>query len=356
MRRIIVLCLIFLLPLTAAGAGRALRSTYDLALRYNFDNYEFDRGGNEYLRSRTINAFNFALVGGLDMRESSAVSHLFRAGISCTKDMGSRDIAPELLAYYSFNYAFSGSTVLQGVFGIYPSDYSEEEYSRAFVSDSLRFYDRAYEGMMFKLKTEHSYSELWLDWMGMHGQSVRERFRVVGATSWKPWSFFKIGADFSMYHFAGSVETPGVVDNILASPYVKLDFSTLAGMRELSLKASMLAGYQRDRKFGTGTLLPLGGELELRARYRRLGLDNVFYAGGDLMPFYDNTAYGKKYGNTLYFGSPFYRASLYDRMELYFAPYISRRLDFRISAVFHFAASEIPYQGTQQMLTLLYRL
>ena len=343
---------------------------YNAQFKYYFDNYEFDRGGNAYLHSMTINAVNVRLLGGWERNERE-VSHDLKLGFALRKDMGqgSGVYAPVVAdnpdtwallntfyAYYGFTCRTGPGSYVKGWFGVYPSDLCGEEYSRAFVSDSLRFYDDAYEGMLFQFASRHTWAELWLDWMGLHGTGSRERFRVAGAFRYRPWKWLQTGIDASMYHFAGSTTTPGVVDNILANPYVKADFGPALGIRELSLKAGALLGYQRDRRFGSGTILPAGGEIVLRGRVSSFGLDNTFYFGDDQMPLYDNTAYGHRYAADLYFGSPFYRCGLFDRLEVFYAPRISSRLDLKISAVFHFADDNVPYQGTQQILSIRYSL
>ena len=60
-----LLTLIVPILCTFALSARSPRTGYDLAVRYNFDNMEFDRGGNEFLHSMTLNAVNLFVTGGL---------------------------------------------------------------------------------------------------------------------------------------------------------------------------------------------------------------------------------------------------------------------------------------------------
>ena len=73
-----LLTLIVPILCTFALSARSPRTGYDLAVRYNFDNMEFDRGGNEFLHSMTLNAVNLFVTGGFDFQESNLpgrVSH-----------------------------------------------------------------------------------------------------------------------------------------------------------------------------------------------------------------------------------------------------------------------------------------
>lgn len=359
------------LTLSLCFCANAQKFVHEEDFSYRFDNREFDRGDNLYMNSMTINAFNARIMGGLKWSDLYSTQRLM-GGFTLQKDMGQgtyvydrRNGSPdtwalfkEMLFFYEFDRhlnLFSHAHV-RGAFGVYPSSLCTEDYSQAFVSDSLKFYDTSYEGMMFSYASRRAHAEIALDWMGLKDTLSRERFRVFGGARYRVCRYCDAGLHFSMYHFAGSRLTPGVVDNVLLNPFVRADVGSLVGLNELSLKAGMLVGYQRERKFEDVKRVPVGFEGILRARWRRLGLEDSFYAGDDQMPHYNTFLYGRKLGADLYFGSPFYRCSVYDRLEAFWAPRISSKVSLKISCVFNFASCDIPYQGTQQILTLKYNL
>ena len=82
-----------------------------------------------------------------------------------------------------------------------------------------------------------------------------------------------------------------------------------------------------------------------------------------MMPYYNSTdAGGDKYGTRLYMGDPFYRIhdlgqtgpGLYDRLEVYYEPYMGRHLAIRVGARFHFHGFR--YSGCQQMVSVRFNL
>jgi len=210
--------------------------------------------------------------------------------------------------------------------------------------------------MMFSYSSRRFRSEIALDWMGLKDTLNRERFRVLGGARYRICRYLDAGVHFSMYHFAGSRMTPGVVDNVLFNPFLRADFGKALGLGELSLKAGVLAGYQRERKVEDVKRIPVGFEGIFRARWKCIGIEDTFYAGDDQMPHYNTVLYGRKLGSDLYFGSPFYRSSTYDRLELFWAPRIASKVSLKIYCAFNFASCDIPYQGSQQILTLKYNL
>ena len=127
---------------------------------------------------------------------------------------------------------------------------------------------------------------------------------------------------------------------------------------------SWLQGLQRDRRVNKGFLTPGGPQLELMAGKWNVFIRNRLYWGSGLMPLYDSVDNaGVKYGSNLYWGSPFYMVhrdrneswkhwGTYDRLEIFWAPKISKYLDLKVSTVFHF--NEWEFSGWQQKLTLAF--
>lgn len=342
-----------------AAAAQSKLWDYDADFEYYFDNREFDYRLMNYTTSMTINAARLTPWVGLRIPQRGFVTHTLRVGADLKRNMGEQlpasSALDELLFYYNVDAVLRRARI-SGTFGLYPRKMSEGEYSYAFMSDSLRFFDNNLEGVLIKWRSPRLYSEIGCDWMGKYGQGRRERFKIFSAGRWKLLDGLSAGWAAVMYHYAGSVGQPGVVDNHLLNPYLRYDFSNSTRLDELSLQFGGLLSYQWDRLEDEGCL-PMGAEMIFHMRYRKLGLRNDLYVGDDLMPYYSRERYGKKYGTELYTGSPFYRGGRgYDRLEVYWEPHIASWLRLNVSFVFHFTDQMQPFSGWQQKVSLIFDL
>ena len=357
MRRLFVIFVTLALCLGAAAQSRIW--DYDADFESYFDNREFDYRHVNYSTSMTINAARLTPWVGLRIPQKDYVVHSLRLGADLRRNMGEQLPASsaigELLFYYNVDARLRRGRI-SGTFGIYPRKMTEGEYSYAFMSDSLRFFDNNLEGMLMKWRSPRLYAEIGCDWMGMYGQGRRERFKIFSAGSWQLQDGLSAGWAAVMYHYAGSVGQPGVVDNHLLNPYIRYDFSNSTSLDELSIKFGGLLSYQWDRLVDEACL-PMGAEIEVDMRYRKLGLRNSLYVGDDLMPYYSRERYGTKYGSELYSGSPFYRGGRgYDRLEMYWEPQIAAWLRLNVSLVFHLTDEKQPFSGWQQKVSLIFDL
>lgn len=340
---------------------------YDIDFNYLFDNREFNYGGRDLTRSCTIHGARLTPWAGVRIAQNRRLTHRVMLGADIMRNMGEAStvhiqedpgyqnwkLFKELLFYYNASYR-TGDGIFSATAGAFPRTMSEGEYSEAFRSDSLRFFDPNVEGMLFSYRTRSLYAEVGCDWMGRKGDLVRERFQIFSAASWQPFEGLTLGFAASMYHFAGCVEIPGVVDNALIQPYVRYDAGPLIGIQELSLKAGGLFSYQRDRIADPDPIFSNGAEMVFRLRHWNVCLQNTVYGGNDMMPYYDKGRGGFKFGPDLYFGSPFYRETFYDKLEAFWQPHIADFLDLRVSAEFHFLGEG--FNGCQQKLALVFDL
>ena len=113
-----------------------------------------------------------------------------------------------------------GDTDLTLYAGIFPRSRTTGDYSPAFFSDSLVFYDNNLEGVMLQLRRPHASFEVACDWMGQYGPDRREKFMVFSAGEGEILPFMSLGYAGYLYHFANSYTQKGVVDNILLNPYL----------------------------------------------------------------------------------------------------------------------------------------
>lgn len=354
---------------------------YDVDFEMNFDNREYD--ASAFSSSRTIFAARLTPSVGLSFRERGGGSHRLMVGIDVMKDFGASpvpediagtgntdetsvrmnnwDLFRELTVYYSFG-RMVGKTDFSVTAGIFPRKQMKGEYSNAFFSDSLRFYDNNIEGLLLSFRRPSAYYEVGCDWMGMFGIDRRERFMIFSSGNAMLSDLFSIGYAAYLYHYAGARNVSGVVDNALLNPFAEMDFSVFAGdLQTLRLRLGWLQSMQNDRRNIGRYVFPHGGELTAEVRNWNVGLENYLFYGTGMMPYFRNEdAAGNMYGDLLYMGEPFYKVNMtgglgfYDRVELYYEPHISDFLTLRASAVLHF--NDWGFSGWQQKVSLCFNL
>ena len=385
------ICLIFsliLIPSAVSFAGEPekheekVKFEYDVDFEMNFDNREFYRSG--FSESMTIFGARLTPAAGLSFQQPEhGLKHRIMLGIDVMKDFGASPVSEglagvgsdetavglvnkalfrEITVYYQLDKK-SGNTGLELLAGVFPRRFTEGNYSEAFFSDSLRFYDNNLEGLLVKIRRPRSYWEVGCDWLGMKGYARKEKFMIFSSGESRVTESFAVGYSGYMYHFAGSGKARGVVDNILLNPYVRLDLARQTGLQRFSVRLGWLQAMQHDRVFVGHYVFPGGGELDLDIRKWNVGIRNHVFYGMDMMPYYNSTdAAGDKYGSRLYFGDPFYRihddgvsdAGLYDRLDVYYELYPGNRLSVRIAARFHF--NGFRYSGCQQVVSLKFSI
>lgn len=338
---------------------------YDLDFEMRFDNREFYR--SRFSESMTIFGVRLTPSVGIRIEQDNGMKHKLMAGIDVMKDFGDsvacRDLFHELTLYYNVEKQV-GESGLELYAGIFPRKFLDGRWTQAFFSDSLSFYDNNLEGILLKLKRPKARFELGADWMGLTGEWRRERFMIFSSGEGRVLPLTTFGYSFYVYHYAGSRNVRGVVDNILINPYVRLDLGEKMGMQKFSMTLGWLQALQNDRRNVGRYVFPGGGEFDLEMSHWNFGVHNRFYYGTDIMPYYNSLdAGGFKYGcNGLYLGDPFYRvndrgerkAGMYDRLEIFYAPKIGKYLEISVSAILHF--NEFHYSGFQQMVGVRFNL
>lgn len=356
---------------------------YDVNFEYLLDNREYDASSEIYSPSATINALRLSPTFGLGIHAANGVTHKLMMGIDIRKNMGENptaegssdswnwDMFQQISAWYQLGLK-RGNTRVDAYFGIIPRRLLQGEYNEVFISDSLAFYRGNIEGPLVRITRPKAMYEIGIDWAGMIDEYRREQFHVFSygkgliAGNW-----LHVGWTFDLQHYANTTEYTGVVDNILAEPFIQADFGEMLGLQQFSAKLSALAGMQQDRRLDQGWDVPYGGKLVLSAMQWNLGLVNSVYVGTSLMPYYDDyDAGGYQYGSSLYWGDPFYRVhghpsrtewdeiGVYERIEAFWQPSLADGLKLRLSVVGHFAGDSEWYgfAGWQQKISLIFDL
>ena len=363
------LLLISVLALMSTNSFAQLRQNpvkfeYDSYYEYFFENREFDYGVQSPIVSSTINAVALTPTVGLSFYQDRNVHHRLSLGMDIRKDMGSgpdRRYLDEVTLNYDGHLALRDGSVFEGIIGVFPRHFSEGEYGQAFFSDSTRFADRNLEGVLLKYRSNKFYAELGADWMGQKDTLRKERFMIFSALLWEPLDWLDLGFAGTFYHYAGSVQAPGVVDNNLIEPYVRFDVAKYCRMQELSFKLGVPAIYQWDRKREASQTIKAGTEAVLTAKKWNVSFTNSFFRGDGFQYLYENKDLGgNKYGSNLYFGSRFYGYGIYDCAEVAWTPRLGRSLSLAIRARFHLKAdydfSSAGYIGNTQTLSFIFDL
>ena len=333
---------------------------YGVDFEMNFDNREFYR--SDFSSSMTIFGARLTPTIGLESVLKDGTSHRIMIGADIMKDFGSEadnsQLLKEVSLYYQLEKKFK-KTKMSIYAGIFPRRAMEGNYSDAFFSDSLKFYDNNLEGLLLKFKRPKAYFEVGCDWMGQYSENQRERFMVFTNGEGRIAPILYLGYSGYMYHFANSWNVKGLVDNILVNPYARFDFAHLTDFQKLSLSIGYLQALQNNRRHVGHYVYPGGFHADLEIRKWNVAIKNMVYYGSDLMPYYNHfDASGTKYGSNLYFGDPFYRVhddlttgpGLYDKVEVCYEPRIGKYLKIRVAALFHFHGFH--YSGCQQVVGL----
>lgn len=355
---------------------------YDVNFEMQFDNREFSKSA--FTSSMTIFGARLTPVIGVDLEQKNGIKHRLMLGIDIMKDFGTAPVssqyapadAPdadsrlnnwklfkEIIMYYKVHKQL-GKTDFELNAGILPRRFMRGNYSTAFFSDSLKFYDNNLEGVLLKFSRPKAYFEVGCDWMGMLDKYRRERFMIFTSGEGQVLPFLSLGYAAYLYHFACSEVAPNVVDNALVNPYMSFDFGYKANLQKLMFRIGWLQSLQNDR-FNVGKyVFPCGGEFVTEVQKWNVGIKNDLFVGVDMMPYYNTfDPAGYKYGNLLYMGSPFYRVyddgtegiGISDRLEVYYAPkFGAPYLEMKVSALFYFNARG--YSGCRQMLSLNFNL
>lgn len=268
------------------------------------------------------------------------------AGGTLTLDFGDRDYRrdPEVNVYYRYeDPSFSAYA------GVFPRSVAMGDYPSMFFSGSTHLYDRNLEGALLQYRGRLGYVEAAVDWLSMIHDDNREKFVVFSSGKITTGNRkFHAGYYASMFHYSVSDNDDGVVDNLLAYPYVGFQLSSgryAKGEYQLfSVNAGWAQAMQRDRKNENKWLDPGGFQGSVRFERWKWGVENIIYIGENLMPLFD------RYDTRLYQGTDFYRTEkdIYNRTELFWTPVHDEAKKLKIRAIFHYDGKSF---GSQQLVT-----
>lgn len=274
-----------------------------------FDNRE---GDAEHTPAQTYFLTRLAPEIGVSFRKSThkvMVGAVYTQPIGCEWD-GHR-ISPTL--YYRYD-----SRHVKGSLGMFPRTQLMRPLPEYLVSDSTSYFQHNLRGALLQYCSRHGFFEIMCDWRGMQTETRREAFAVIAQGAWKRRNrLLQIGGTAMLNHLAKVKNAPDdqyVVDNMIANPYVGLDFMKFLRpwrhWHALSLQAGPLASLTRDR-MDNKWRSAVGVRAELEASFWRFTLRNVAWVGN--RPLYPLWA---RFGAQLNEGEPYFSSSWYNRTEL----------------------------------------
>lgn len=344
-------------------SAHAQKFDYDVDFQYLFNNGSYQASRNIFEVTGTLNSAVLTPWLGLRVDQFGEISHSLMFGVDLRKDLGFKtplDNSTEILFYYNLK-AELGDGVFSSMLGSFPRSFSEGYYDNAFFSDIDLFNDRFYDGISLKYKSKKFYAELVADLMSAKQKTERFKFQALSAGTLTIWGPLSFGWSGRFHIFGESLDAPNSVLSAMANLYLK--FSPRIGMDRFDITAGWIQTYQHDLAFGD-VAMPGGAAVVLNLNKWGIGLDNNFYFGEDLMPFYSYSFNDYVYGSGLYPAKAFYHTkidgfSFYDRAELYYSHDIASWINIKLAFDFHLGnpTSIIGFfRGWQQVLSVKFDL
>lgn len=298
-----------------------------------FDNREFKA---PFQTPQTIFGARITPEVGIKFLENNQVN----MGISWKEDFGEKEYEKiKYVLYYKYD-----KKPFKITFGSFPRRFLTQEFPNAIIYDSLRFEEPLIQGVLLQYQRNSGYSELYIDWKGKQEIDQRERFTIASNGRFYHKNLLFLGWNVLMNHYAKPENSEGynVVDNFMANPYVGINFAEMTHTFDsLQLKIGALGSMNRDRG-NDDWHHPIGLLAEFDIEWKGLGLHQSFYWGQNQLSFYN------KYGSSLHFADPFYRARTYSRSDIYYR--LFRKSPVDIKALFNIHVAEGRVQFQQQLV------
>lgn len=330
MKRVKLIILSLLLTTVASAQGVVWDIDFDVRL----DNHEFAK--MDIGQSKTLFGLYIAPTVGFGWDENI---HSLNVGADLSASFGNGDnpYNGSFLAYYKLN-----NKRHQVYAGIFPVKDMFDDFSTAFISDEMRFYDRSLEGVAYKFTGDRGYVKVIFDMPHWRGDYLSEVLTLYSSSKWT-FGKFSIGYLFDLNHYAYGINTGLVVDNYWFNPFVEFSFGEYIKLQRGVLSVGGIVTAQRDRSVARELMFPMGFQGRLTLQKWNVGIDNTIYLGDNLMPYWGYEG--------LYHGSEMYRTEtgLYNRLECYYNAFRSDVMDVSLSWIMHTDGKGI---GWQQKATL----
>lgn len=317
-----------------AREQRRVLFIYDLDFDVYFDNREYHE---PYQRPQTLFNFRISPEVGVRVLDRAGGRHRVVAGVRYTQPLGGnwRDARFDPTAFYHYNYRGFNLSL-----GAIPYESRLHALPDWLMYDSITYMHPNIQGALISYADRRGYIELMCDWRGSQSVERREMFRITADGRYQ-YRWFNVGATAQINHKARRSEPApweGVADDIYISPQIGFDFGRLIPQLDsFSLRLGYIVGVQNDRASGV-SCMPQGFSAELYLNWWFLGIRDQFYAGDPLMPLYS------RYGADLNQGDPFYRARLYNRLDIFAYIYRNSFVNCYFSYNLHYDGHTLQHQ------------
>lgn len=319
------------LLLTVILPASAQKLMWDVDFLGYFDNREYN---SDLSSAKTLFGVRLSPEIGVEFDNS----HRLMAGASWVQPFGAEVEESKITPTIYYRYSKRGFSMS---FGMFPRTQLIDKLPSYMLYDSIAICRPNIAGALFQYQSKRGYVEAYIDWTQMQTNRRREAFIILADGRWTP-NMFMVGGYFSMNHLARSsepAEGESVMDHISISPYVGVDLTSLTPKLDtLSLRLGYYAGIERHR--GTGEkFMPNGPLVEFNMAWKYVGMDNIFYYGGNMYPFYGLC------GAQLYQGDPFYRTdNWYNQTDVNVYFFRNSFVNFSAKLTFHILPNSFNFQ------------
>lgn len=293
--------LLFLLTFFSCTAAMAQES---LDIHFNGMGFLDNREYKDFvLRSRTYSGARTELDLGLNIDTNNR----FVVGANGIHEFGAQPyfLKVDPVAYYTYhssNWLFNA--------GMFPREGLLDDYPRALLNDTLRYYRPNVEGLLAQYHNGNFKETFWIDWVSRQTTTDREEFLFGMSGKYSPFKdMLYISHYFVLLHDAGAAGETGqaaaITDNGGLQVKLGLDLTKHTHLDSLSIDAGFMSSIERTRG-ETGLKEPAGFVTTAYAAYKWLAIYNEFYKGS---------------GSHIIYGDAFYEKKFYDRVDFMITPF-----------------------------------
>ncbi|WP_184547923.1 hypothetical protein [Mucilaginibacter sp. FT3.2] len=260
------------------------------------------------LRSRTYSGVRTELDFGLNV---DSLNH-FVVGANGIHEFGAQPYFLKVnpVAYYNF----TGKSWLFFA-GAFPREGLLDDYPRALLNDTLRYYRPNIEGLLARVHNDHFIETGWIDWVSRQTNVDREQFLFGFSGKYKPAvnGMFYVSHYFMLEHDAGAavaVPNDNIRDNGGGQIRLGLDFGHKTFLDSLSIEAGAMMSFERVRGID-GFQKPAGFVANAYFKYHTFAVFDEFYSGA---------------GHHIAYGDAFYEKNTYNRTDIIWTPFLYNKI------------------------------
>ncbi|MCC8426544.1 hypothetical protein [Mucilaginibacter sp. UR6-11] len=327
----------YLILFISAIANTAALAQQSLDVNFNGFGFLDNREYKAFVpRSRTYSGTRTMLDFGLNL---DSLNH-FIVGANALHEFGAQPFFGRVdpVAYYKYT-----GTKWNFYAGEFPRQGLLDNYPRALLNDTLRYYRPNVEGLLARYQTENFTETGWIDWVSRQTATRREQFLFGFSGIYKPNAYgpFYLSHYFFLMHDAGaeiSVPNDHINDNGAGEIKLGLDFSHKTVLDSLTFEAGGLFSLERERGVD-GFKTPAGFVFTAFASYHKFALYEEFYHGQ---------------GSTVVYGDSYYSKPTYNRIDIIYTPFLFDRIKGQFVASFHFSPGNL--NDNQEVFRISYDL